>query len=293
MAVIGFIGLGVMGEPMCRNLALKSGHSVLAYDLSPAPLERLATHGVKSAASIGAVADASDIVFLSLPSGRQVEAVCQAPEGFLARGRGGQIIADLGTTPVGLTRALAAECAKKDIAWADAPVARTREAAERGTLSIMVGTDSDAVFDRLHPLLACMASDITRCGGIGTGQVTKILNNMVLFQTVVALSEAMKLAEGAGTDPATLFETLTKGSADSFALRNHGMKAVLPGVFPERAFSAAYALKDLSYALELAEDQGVTLHGAKVAEALLTRAITAGEGEKYWPVIARFVGKER
>ena len=94
--------------------------------------------------------------------------------------------------------------------------------------------------------------------------MTKILNNMVLFETVNALSEAVAVAKHNGVDPRLLLETLSKGSADSFALRNHGMKAIVPGVFPERAFSTEYALKDLSYALELAGDAGVKLRGAEL-----------------------------
>jgi len=114
---------------------------------------------------------------------------------------------------------------------------------------------------------------------------------MVLFQTVAALSEALALAQSAGVDGRIMFETLTTGSADSFALRNHGMKAVLPGEFPERAFSARYALKDLSYALELAGENGLHLSGAETAERYLKAAIAGGDGDAYWPVISRYVEK--
>jgi hypothetical protein len=285
---IGFIGLGVMGEPMCRNLATKSGQSVLAYDLSPAALARLRPHDVVAAESVRALAVAADIVFLALPSGAQVETVCAGEDGILAAARTGQVVVDLGTSPVKLTRELAARFAERGADYADAPVARTREAAERGTLSIMVGA-SDAVFARIRPLLACVASDITHCGAVGAGQVVKILNNMVLFETVVALSEALAVARRAGLDGGVLFETLTKGSADSFALRNHGMKAVLPGVFPDRAFSAEYALKDLTYALDLAAQSSLRLKGAELAGALLREAIAAGDGDAYWPVLSRVV----
>ena len=106
-------------------------------------------------------------------------------------------------------------------------------------------------------MIRCFATDVTHCGEVGAGQVTKILNNMVLFETVNALAEAVALAKHNGVDPKLLLDTLSKGSADSFALRNHGLKAIVPGVFPERAFSTEYALKDLSYALELARDAGL------------------------------------
>jgi len=281
---LGFIGLGVMGEPMCRNMALKSRLRMLASDLNDAPLQRLETHGIVRA-DVATIAAQADIVFLSLPSGKEVESVCRL---LLPLMRRGQTVVDLSTSPVGLTRDLAMEFAARAIDYADAPVARTREAAEQGTLSIMVGA-SDAVFARIAPLLAHCASDITHCGDVGAGQMAKILNNMVLFQTVTALSEALALAQSAGVDGAAMFQTLTKGSADSFALRSHGMKAVLPGNFPERAFSARYALKDLSYALDLAREKGLRLPGAETAERYLQAAIAAGDGDAYWPVISRQV----
>jgi 3-hydroxyisobutyrate dehydrogenase-like beta-hydroxyacid dehydrogenase len=111
----------------------------------------------------------------------------------------------------------------------------------------------------------------------------------VLFQTVVALSEALAVARRSGVDGEVLFETLAKGSADSFALRNHGMRAMLPGEFPERAFAAEYALKDLGYALDLAAAGGLRLAGAEVAGALLREAIARGHGKQYWPVLSRVV----
>ena len=187
----------------------------------------------------------------------------------------GLTVVDLGTSGVALARELAQRFAARGADYADAPIARTREAAQKGTLSITVGA-APAVFARIEPLLRCMGSDITHCGGVGSGQVVKILNNMVLFQTVNALAEALALGRRAGVDPALLFDALSKGSADSFALRNHGMKAMLPGVYPERAFSVEYAEKDLGYALELGRDTGVRLRGAETVAAVLATARAAG-----------------
>jgi 3-hydroxyisobutyrate dehydrogenase-like beta-hydroxyacid dehydrogenase len=289
---IGFIGLGVMGEPMCRNLAVKQSAPVTGFDQSAAPLERLAAHGVRAAVSLAALAQGSDVIFLALPSGKHVEAVVQGPDGLLARGRAGQLVVDLGTSPVGLTRDLAVGFAAKGIRYADAPIARTRQAAEAGTLSIMVGAD-DAIFAELRPLLACLATDITQCGPVGAGQIVKIMNNMVLIQTVIGLSEALAVARRAGMDGTVLFETLAKGSADSFALRNHGMKAILPGEFPERAFSVEYALKDLSYALDLARDVGLDLRSAGLADELLKQTVSEGYGAMYWPVVSKVIGGGR
>lgn len=285
MSGIGFVGLGVMGEPMCRNLAQKSGHAVMGFDRDPAALQRLAVHGVGVAASIQALCEAADTVFLALPSGRHVEAVCAE---LLPHARPDQVVVDLGTSPVSLSRDLAIRFAERGTRYADAPIARTRQAAEAGTLSIMVGADP-AVFDRIHPLLACMATDITHCGPVGTGQVAKIMNNMVLVQTVIALAEAVAVARRAGMEPEALLQTLAKGSADSFALRNHGLKAIVPGAFPERAFSTEYARKDLGYALDLARELGLELRGAALAEERLGEAVEAGFGANYWPVVARII----
>lgn len=284
---LGFVGLGVMGEPMCRNLATKAG-PVLAFDRDPAPLARLAPHGVTAATGVPALAAAADTVFLALPSGAHVEAVCAE---LLPHARPGQLVADLGTSPVALARHLAEAFAAKGAHFVDCPIARTRQAAETGTLSIMVGA-TPTLYDRLHPLLACMASDITHCGPAGSGQLAKIMNNMVLVQTVIALAEAVAVARRAGMDPEALLQTLSKGSADSFALRNHGLKAIVPGHYPERAFSTAYARKDLGYALDLARDLGLDLKGATLADQTLAEAEAAGHKDQYWPVVARVIDKD-
>jgi 3-hydroxyisobutyrate dehydrogenase-like beta-hydroxyacid dehydrogenase len=156
----------------------------------------------------------------------------------------------------------------------------------------MVGTTAE-LYAAIEPLIRCFATDVTHCGAVGAGQVTKILNNMVLFETVNALAEAVAIARHSGVDAKLLLETLSKGSADSFALRNHGMKAILPGVFPERAFSTEYALKDLSYALELAGDAGIKLRGAELIGTILQEAIDAGSGDNYFPVIAKHLSERK
>ncbi len=284
---IGFIGVGTMGEPMCRNLARKSGMEVLAADRDAAPLQRLAADGVRSA-SIDEIAAECRIILLSLPGGREVEEVCLGKGGLVSKAKLGWTVIDLSTAPVGLARQLYAEFEGRATAFADAPVARTRQAAIDGTLSIMVG-GTPQTFARIEPLLRHMASDVTYCGAPGSGQAVKILNNMVLFQTGVALAEALSIARGHGVDGKILFETLAKGSADSFALRNHGMKAMLPGVFPERAFSTEYAMKDLSYAIEMAEQAGVPALGADVVREVMSRAVELGHGAEYWPVLVKAI----
>ncbi|HEX3501556.1 MAG TPA: NAD(P)-dependent oxidoreductase [Stellaceae bacterium] len=262
------------------------------------PARRRRRRGVAAASSPADLVARSTIVMLSLPSGKEVASLCDGAggdgagcdgaSGLVALSRPGQMVVDFGTSPVALARDLAQRFAGKGVAFADAPVARTRQAAQQGTLSIMVGADA-ASFARIAPVLRCCASDISHCGEVGAGQFVKIMNNMILFQTGVALAEALALARRNDIDAARLFDTLSKGSADSFALRNHGMKAMLPGIFPEQAFSAAYALKDIGYALELAGAAGLELPGATLARDLLCRTIASGQGEAYWPALATVV----
>ena len=284
---IGFIGLGVMGEPICRNLVKKSGKRVLAHDLSPEPLARLGADGADVAASAAELIKQSDLLFLCLPSAKHVRAVFEG-DGILKNIRSGQVVVDLGTSSVSQTRDFAGQLRARGAAWADAPIARTRQAAQDGTLSVMVGA-TPALYADIEPLIRCFATDVTHCGEVGAGQVMKILNNMVLFETVNALAEAVAVAKYNGVDPKLLLDTLSKGSADSFALRNHGMKAIVPGNFPERAFSTEYALKDLSYALELAADAGLRIRGAELIGTVLQEAIDAGSGDNYFPVIAKHI----
>src|SRR5689334_8325527 len=284
---IGFIGVGTMGEPMCRNLARKSGATILAADRNSEPLQRLAADGVKTA-SLDEIVESCRTIFLSLPGGKEVEEVCFGSGGILAKVKMGWTIIDTSTAPVSLARRLYAEFEGKGCAFADAPIARTRQAAIDGTLSIMVGGTRET-FARIEPLLRHLGNEVTYCGEAGAGQAVKILNNMMLFQTVVGLAEALCIARAHGVDGKVLFDTLAKGSADSFGLRNHGMKAMLPGVFPERAFSTDYALKDLGYAIEMAEEAGVPALGADVARELMERAREMGFAKEYWPVLIKAI----
>ena len=154
-------------------------------------------------------------------------------------------------------------------------MARTREAAARGELSIMVGA-TDAVFAHVRPILETMGSDVTHCGPVGCGQVVKILNNMLVFQNTAAMAEAIALGRRNGVPPEVLLPAIALGSGDWFVLRNHGMKSMLPRVFPERAFSTRYAMKDLSYALEMADAAGVDVPGARLTMQRLKRGGSGG-----------------
>ena len=286
--MIGFIGLGVMGEAICRNLAKKASDDVMGFDIDPAPLERLKADGVTAAASVREVAERCNIVLLSLPGVPEVKNVCAGPASLMLHMRSGGYVIDTSTTTVALARDLNSRFAARGIHFLDAPVARTRAAAEKGTLSVMVG-GTEAVFKRMKPTLLHIGSDVMHCGAPGAGQAMKLINNMVLFQNVVALAEALSLARKAGLSATKVFDALSKGSADSFALRNHGMKAMLPDKFPERAYSVEYALKDMAYLMEFAKQARAELVAAKNAMAALERAAAGGNGKKYFPVLVKTI----
>jgi 3-hydroxyisobutyrate dehydrogenase-like beta-hydroxyacid dehydrogenase len=283
---VGFIGTGAMGEHMCRNIALRSDNPVIAFDLSAEPLDRLAEHGVTRAQSAKDLARKADVVILSLPGGPEVEGI--ATDALLGATREGWTVIDMSTTPVKTTRAVAALFEAKGVRYLDAPVARTQQAAIDGNLSIMVGGDS-TVLEEFREVLLCMGPDVTHCGPVGCGQIAKILNNMVVFQNGVALAEAITIGRQAGMDGGHLLEIINKSSGGSFVGMNHGVKAMVPGSFPLKQFPARYALKDLSYALLLAEDGGVAVPGAKLAGQMLEKAIAMGNGEEYWPTIIQAV----
>lgn len=284
---IGFIGLGVMGEPMCGHLARRSGLPVMAFDLRPDPMQRLRNDGVQ-AATLEEIAANADLIVMSLPDGKAVAAVVRSLEPHL---RAGQCVVDTSTSSVAMTKQIGARLAEAGVLYADAPVARTREAAARGDLSIMVGATDDT-FALIRPILETMGSDVSHCGPVGCGQVVKILNNMLVFQHTVALAEAMAIGRRNGVPADILLPTIAKGSGDSFVLRNHGMKAMLPGIFPERAFSTRYAMKDLSYALEMAEADGLDVSSARLAMQRLQQADDAGFGENYHPVMLKVIDPE-
>jgi 3-hydroxyisobutyrate dehydrogenase-like beta-hydroxyacid dehydrogenase len=285
---LGFIGLGVMGSGMARNCVKKHAAPVHAFDMNPDALRDLAEAGAQAAGSVAEVARDAQVVFLSLPGGKQVAAVC---EEIAAHAKPGTVVVDLSTTGVDEARSVSVALSEKDIRFADAPVARTRQAAQEGTLSIMVGA-SNELFTEIEPLLRYMGSDVTLCGGVGCGQVVKLINNTLLFENVAAIAEMMVVAERAGVAPAKLVEAVSLGSGDSFALRNHGLKAMVPRQFPEKAFPSPYVLKDLGYAIALAEQTGVEPRLPRLAAEYYTAAVNQGLGDRYFPAIIEVVDKK-
>lgn len=282
---IAFIGLGVMGGAMSRNIATKHAGRVIIFDLSQEALDAMSDTKAEAVGSIEELAQLADVVFLSLPGGVQVEAVTARLARTLSPG---SAIVDLSTTPVAVARKVSAQLESKDIAFADAPVARTREAAQRGELSIMVGAP-DGLFDRIQPMLAYMATDISHGGDVGSGQVLKLINNMLVFANTAALAEMIVLGEQAGLRADTLLNAVSKGSGDSFVLRNHGVKHMAPRNFPDKSFPPEYVLKDIEYVLELARDTDVSLPVARTARAYYEAAVEHGLGEQYFPGIIQLV----
>ena len=286
--VLGFIGLGVMGGGMCRNVVKKHNAPVHVFDMVADAVADQVASGAVTASSVADVARQAEIIFLSLPGGKQVAAVC---EEIAQHARPGTIVVDLSTTAVADARAVAAKLAESGMGFADAPVARTRQAAIDGTLSIMVGS-SENLFARIAPLLHYMGSDVTLCGEVGCGQVVKLINNTLLFEQVAAIAEMMVVAERAGVTADKLIEAVGLGSGNSFALQNHGKKAMAPRVFPEKAFPSDYALKDLGYTLDLAAQMGVDAKVGKLAATYYQAAVDTGIGAKYFPAIIELVDRK-
>lgn len=288
--VLGFVGLGVMGGPMCRNMALKHAGAVLAFDTQDAAFEAVAQTKARRVGSLAELAAQADVVFLSLPGGPAVEAVCLGAQGLTSGERKPAVIIDLSTTTVASARSAAQRLAALGVAFADAPVARTREAAQRGELSIMVGAPA-GLFARIAPWLGYIASDVTLCGEVGCGQVVKLVNNALVFEHTLALAEMMVLGERAGVAPQTLLDAVSKGSGDSFVLRNHGRKAMLPRHFPDKSFSPEYVLKDIGCVLELAQDLGVAARVTELAQRCYAATAEAGYSGRYFPSVIEVIAR--
>ena len=286
--VIGFIGLGVMGNSMSKNLLKNKKWSVIVKDLNQSKEEDLQNHGAIIASDIKEVFDKSDVIITCLPGGSYVNEMYFGKQDMISVIKPNKYIVDMSTSQPDLMVKLNINIKKKNSFFADAPIAKTRQAAIDGTLAIMVGSDLNT-YKHLLPVFNIMGEDIMHCGDVGSGQLTKIMNNMILFETVVALSEAANIAEKYGMSVDKLFNNITKCSGDSFALKNHGLKSIAKDNFPSPAFSSEYALKDLSYALELGNKLKVKLPGAETAERLLQTSIERGDKDLYFPVIKKYL----
>jgi 3-hydroxyisobutyrate dehydrogenase-like beta-hydroxyacid dehydrogenase len=217
MTALGFIGLGVMGGPMARNL-IKAGYSVTGFDTDPGRLDRFVATGGKPAASAAEVGRASEIVVLSLPTGDVVGQVVTGAGtgtgGLAAAMKSGTAIVDCSTTEPKVAQDAAAICAQRGIAFLDAPVSGGEQGATDATLSIMVGGDA-AAFGRCEPILSAMGRSVVHLGGSGMGQAAKLINNLIVAAGFAAVCEGWALAVKAGLDPAALHVAIQGGWAGS------------------------------------------------------------------------------
>ena len=280
--LVAFVGLGAMGGPMCANLARKSPVPTLAYDLDPNAVQAAVRSGSVAANDLADTSRA-DIIFICVPGEEQTRAVCLAEGGLCDHAKAGQIVVDCTTATVRVNLDVSEALATKGAHFADAPVARGVPNAHDGTLSITVGA-SEEIFNRVAPWLSYMGTDIAYCGPVGTGTVMKLMNNMVLFENVSALAEAMAIATRAGVPRSRVLDLLGQGSADSFALRRHG-SFMTSGDYPTDRFPTTYSLKDLDYALDLADQVGVDAKGARLIRERFSEIVDRGMGHFYSPVV--------
>ena len=280
--LLGFVGLGAMGGPMCANLATKSPIPVLAYDLNSAAVSKAVGLGAIAARDLEHVASA-DIVFVCVPGEEETRSIFLDEDGLCDHARKGTTFIDCTTATVDVNHQVAEALRSLDCEFADAPVARGVPNAVDGTLSITVGAEPE-VFDRIAPWLGYMGSDVAYCGPVGTGTVIKLMNNMVLFENVSALAEAMAIATRAGVDRSRVLDLLGQGSADSFALRRHG-SFMTTGDYPADRFPTTYSVKDLDYALALADEVSVDAAGARLVRDRFNEIVERGLGHLYSPVV--------
>jgi 3-hydroxyisobutyrate dehydrogenase-like beta-hydroxyacid dehydrogenase len=272
---IGFIGLGLMGRHMARNL-LAEGARMVVHNRSRGVVEELAAEGMIAADTPGAVAGQARTVILMLSDTAAVETVLLAEDGLIAGLQPGGLVIDMGTTAVLATRRFAAAVEEKGADYVDAPVSGGTVGAESGSMTIMAG-GSDASFARAAPLFDVLGGRVTHVGGIGTGQVAKAANQIIVGLTIGAVAEALKLAERAGADPARVRQALQGGFADSRILELHGQR-MIDRDFPLGA-KAVTQRKDLFQALELADELDQELPATRLCMELYDRLIAAGHGE--------------
>ncbi len=272
---IGLIGLGYMGKPMARSLAA-AGAIMTVHNRSRASVDELVAEGMAPASSPKDVAEASDIIITMLTDTAAVKAVMTGPEGVMAGLAAGKLVIDMGTTKVPDTRALAELAAEKGAMYVDAPVSGGTIGAENGTLTIMAGGAEDA-FARAQPVLAVLGERITHVGPVGTGQVAKAANQVIVGLNIGAVAEALALARRAGADPAKVREALSGGFADSRILEVHGQR-MIDGAFAPGAKSTIQR-KDMDQALELAEQLGLEMPATSLSRDLYDKLIGAGDGD--------------
>jgi len=272
---IGFIGLGIMGRPMALNL-LKAGHPLWVHARRPTMMTPLTDAGAKGCESAAQVAAHADIVFICVSDTQDVEQVIQGQNGVLESAHKDSVVVDMSTISPSATRALARELATKQIHMLDAPVSGGEQGAISGTLSIMVGGETE-IFERVLPFLQVMGTNIVHIGENGAGQVTKACNQVLIGQTIAAIGEAFILASASGVDPAKVRQALMGGFAGSRVLESHGQRMLARNFQP--GFKARLHQKDMRIALEAAHELGIALPGAATVAQYLNAVVGQGKGD--------------
>lgn len=278
---LGFIGLGVMGGPMARNL-IKAGYAVTGFDTDRGRLGRFTAAGGKAASSAAEVGRASEIAFLSLPTGDVVRQVVGGEGGLSAVMKSGTVIVDLSTTEAGVAQDAAAVCAPRGIAFLDAPVSGGEQGAIDASLSIMAGGDA-AAFARCQPILAVMGRSVVHMGGSGMGQAAKLVNNLIVAAGFAAVCEGWALAVKAGLDPATLHEAIKGGWAGSRVMEETIPRLLKRNFVP--GGTVDIMTKDVGYALNMARTLDLPVPMTALVHELFRMAKAQGKGPKAQPVL--------
>jgi 2-hydroxy-3-oxopropionate reductase len=273
--VVGFIGLGIMGKPMAKNL-LAAGFDLTVHSRSPGPVEELVAAGASRASDPAEVAAASGITITMVPDTPDVEQVMLGARGVLEGASPGSLVIDMSSIDPAPTRTIAEAFAARDVAMLDAPVSGGERGAIDAALSIMVGGDEEAVL-RAMPVLEALGKTIVHVGPSGAGQVAKACNQLVVAATIEAVAEALLLAERSGVDPAKVREALLGGFAGSKILEVHGQRML------DRTFDPGFRIrlhrKDARIVEEAAAATGTPIPSFAVVAAQLQDAVNAGEGE--------------
>lgn len=275
MARVGYIGLGLMGSGMARNL-LKAGHTLVVHNRSRAIVEQLASEGAIAATSPREVAAQSDFVCTNLPDSPDVEQVALGPDGIIEGARPGLIFMDHSTIKPETARHIAAEFATAGVLALDAPVSGGDVGARAGTLSIMVGGPREA-FERALPLLEAMGKTIIWVGESGAGQIAKVANQTVVAGTMVAMAEALVLAQKAGVDPERVVQAISRGAAQCWALDTKPPKLFKRDLSP--GFKAYMQAKDLKIVIDTGRAYHVAMPLTAVAHQLYEALVGMGNGD--------------
>lgn len=285
---IGFIGLGIMGGPMARNL-LKAGHHLVVYDIATANMEKLAAAGAVTAGAAKEVAEGCTTIITMLPNSPHVKAAVCGEGGVLEGAKPGTVLIDMSSIAPLASQEIEQECAAKGVTLLDAPVSGGEPKAVDGTLSIMVGGDEAVFLQVREDVLLKMGSSAVYCGGIGAGNTTKLANQVVVACNIAACAEAFTLAKKAGVDPALVFDAIKGGLAGSTVM-SAKMPMILEGDF-RPGFKIDLHIKDLGNALDTAHSTGSPLPLTALVMEMMQTLRADGNGQDDHSALAKFYAK--